>query len=89
MRTTDVPTVPAEEAAMSISRLLGHLLSEHGRTPPELAGLPLADLHRFEHVEHELGLIPLSHRHGADGARRPLDSDEHRTNSSVTDRVAP
>jgi hypothetical protein len=89
MRTTDVPTVPAEEAAMSISRLLGHLLSEHGRTLPELTGLPLADLHRFEHVEHELGLIPLGHRHAADGTRGPLDRAEHRTDPSVTDRVAP
>jgi hypothetical protein len=62
---------------MSTGRLLGHLLREHRRTLPELEGLPLADLHRFEHVEHELGLIPLSHRHAADRTRQQVDSAYH------------
>jgi hypothetical protein len=44
-------------------RLLDHLIREHGRTARELEGLDLEHLHRFEHVEQELGLIELGHRH--------------------------
>jgi hypothetical protein len=43
--------------------LRDHLIREHGRTGRELEGMNLEDLHRFEHVEQELGLIELSHRH--------------------------
>jgi hypothetical protein len=46
------------------SRLHDHLVHEHGRSGREIDGLPLADLHRFEHVEQALGLITLAHRHG-------------------------
>jgi hypothetical protein len=42
------------------------MLREHGRTGPELDGLPLADLHRFEHVEQAMGLTDLSHHHPAE-----------------------
>jgi hypothetical protein len=56
--------------AQHTSWLHEHLLRDHGRTEEELAGLPLADLHRFEHVEHELGLHQLSHHHPAPLAPR-------------------
>jgi hypothetical protein len=49
--------------------LLEHLLSSHGRTPGDLAGLPLAEVHSFEHLEHALGLIELAHTH--DGVDAP------------------
>jgi hypothetical protein len=52
-----------DHGAVRHSRLHDHLVREHGRTPREIAGLPLADLHRFEHVEQDLGLNTLSHRH--------------------------
>jgi hypothetical protein len=42
------------------------MLREHGRTGRELDGLPLADLHHFEHVEQAMGLTDLSHHHPAD-----------------------
>jgi hypothetical protein len=45
-----------------------HLIRDHGRTGPEIDGLSLADLHHFEHLEQELGLIDLGHRHPADVA---------------------
>jgi hypothetical protein len=62
------PRVPAivhvrDSVAVRHSRLHDHLVREHGRTAREIAGLPLADLHRFEHVEQDLGLNTLSHRH--------------------------
>jgi hypothetical protein len=53
---------------MTGSRLQDHLLRDHGRTGPDIDGLPLADLHRLEHVEHGMGLITLTHRHAPDGA---------------------
>ena len=53
---------------MDDNRLRRHLAHEHGRTAAEFAGLPPADLHRFEHVEQSLGLITLAHRHAAGGA---------------------
>jgi hypothetical protein len=40
-----------------------HLEREHGRNWREIEGLPLAAVHRFEHVEQEMGLIELGHRH--------------------------
>jgi hypothetical protein len=49
------------------SRLRNHLLREHGRAGWELHGLPLADLHRLEHLEQEMGLIGLTHRHVVGG----------------------
>jgi hypothetical protein len=52
---------------MDNSRLRSHLLREHGRTGRDIAGLPLAHLHRFEHVELAMGLISLRHRHSANG----------------------
>jgi hypothetical protein len=51
------------EAAVRNGRLRDHLIREHGRTARELEGMDLEDLHRFEHVEQELGLIELGHRH--------------------------
>jgi hypothetical protein len=42
------------------------MLRDHGRTRREINGLPLADLHRFEHVEQAMGLNDLSHQHPAD-----------------------
>jgi hypothetical protein len=41
--------------------------------------LPLADLHRFEHVEQAMGLNNLSHRHPADEETRtpvPVDGED-------------
>lgn len=52
------------------SRLHEHLLREHGRTGRDIHGLPLADLHRFEHVEQAMGLNDLSRRHPAAAATR-------------------
>jgi hypothetical protein len=49
--------------------LHAHLLHDHGRTGAELDGLPLAELHRLEHVEHAMGLHVLSHQHPAPLAR--------------------
>ena len=48
--------------------LRDHLLRDHGRSEWEVDGLPLEDLHRFEHVEQAMGLNDLSHGHSADGA---------------------
>jgi hypothetical protein len=47
------------------SRLHDHMLRDHGRTGREITGLPLADLHRFEHVEQAMGLNDLGHHHPA------------------------
>ena len=55
-----------DHVAMSSSELHDHMLRDHGRSGSETDGLPLADLHRFEHVEQEMGLIGLGHRHPAD-----------------------
>jgi hypothetical protein len=52
-----------DHSAVAISRLRDHLLRAHGRTGRETEGLPLADLHRFEHVEQSMGLNGLSHHH--------------------------
>jgi hypothetical protein len=52
---------------MDTNRLRRHLTHDHGRTEGEIAGLPIAELHRFEHVEQSMGLITLAHRHGPDG----------------------
>jgi hypothetical protein len=43
-----------------------HMLHEHGRLGREINGLPLADLHHFEHVEQAMGLNDLSHQHQED-----------------------
>jgi hypothetical protein len=37
---------------MDDNRLRRHLAHEHGRSGREIAVLPAAELHRFEHVEH-------------------------------------
>jgi hypothetical protein len=63
------------EAAARNGWLRDHLVREHGRTERELEGMDLEDLHRFEHVEQELGLIELGHRHAdvlADVAELPI-----------------
>ena len=52
---------------MDSSRLRTHLLRQHSRTGRDIAGLPLAHLHRFEHVEQAMGLISLRHRHSVNG----------------------
>jgi hypothetical protein len=49
--------------------LVDHLLSAHRRTPGDLAGLPPAEVHSFEHLEQALGLLELDHTH--DGADAP------------------
>ncbi len=46
-----------------MSTHLDHLIHQHGRTRRELDGLPLAALHRLEHVEQALDLIALDHQH--------------------------
>jgi hypothetical protein len=53
-------------AVRSSSWLHDHMVREHGRTGRELDGLPLADLHHFEHVEQAMGLTDLSHHHPAE-----------------------
>jgi hypothetical protein len=53
-----------------VTDLRDHLLSEHGRDGSELDGLPLVAVHRFEHVEADLGLLSLGHRHRARGSVR-------------------
>ena len=55
-----------EQLAVRSGRLRDHMLHEHGRTGREINGLPLADLHHFEHVEQAMGLNDLGHRHPAD-----------------------
>jgi hypothetical protein len=55
-----------DQLAVQSSRLRDHMLHEHGRTGREINGLPLADLHHFEHVEQEMGLNDLGHHHPAD-----------------------
>ncbi|WP_222267270.1 hypothetical protein [Modestobacter marinus] len=60
-----LPNRAEDELATQTSGLHDHLLHDHGHTEGELEGLPLADLHRLEHVEHEMGLHHLSHRHPA------------------------
>ena len=54
------------EVAARSSALHEHMLRDHGRTGRETDGLPLADLHRFEHVEQAMGLNALDHEHPAD-----------------------
>jgi hypothetical protein len=51
-------------------RLHHHLVHDHGREDRELDGLPLAGVHRLEHLEHEMGLLDLRHRHVSGRARR-------------------
>jgi hypothetical protein len=53
----------SDDSAVASRRLHEHMLRDHGRTGHETDGLPLADLHRFEHVEQAMGLNDLSHRH--------------------------
>ena len=52
-----------DQFAVLSSRLRDHMLRDHGRTGRDLTGLPLADLHHFEHVEQAMGLNDLSHQH--------------------------
>jgi hypothetical protein len=47
-----------------------HLVASHGRDGTELDGRPLVAVHRFEHVEAEMGLLALGHRHRARGPVR-------------------
>jgi len=56
----------ADHLAVRSSRLHDHMLHEHGRPGRELNGLPLADLHHFEHVEQAMGLNDLGHQHQED-----------------------
>jgi hypothetical protein len=77
-RTTSRGSVPTEnrpadfphthdEVVVRRSRLHDHMLRDHGRTARETDGMPLEDLHRFEHVEQSMGLNDLGHHHPADG----------------------
>jgi hypothetical protein len=50
-------------SAAASSALYEHLVRDHGRTGRETDGVPLVDLHRFEHVEQAMGLNDLGHRH--------------------------
>jgi hypothetical protein len=45
--------------------VLGHLLTDHGRSALELMPCSnrLSELHRFEHVEAEFGLVLVDHVH--------------------------
>ena len=52
-----------QNPAVRNSWLHEHMLHEHGRSGEELNGLPLADLHHFEHVEQAMGLNDLGHQH--------------------------
>jgi hypothetical protein len=47
-----------------------HLVHDHRRTARDIDGLPLDEVHRFEHVEDDLGLLHLDHWHGRNGAMR-------------------
>jgi hypothetical protein len=40
-----------------------HLVRDHGRSPHEIAGLPLVSVHRLEHVDQAMELLHLNHRH--------------------------
>jgi hypothetical protein len=40
----------ADPVGVRSSGLREHLLHDHGRTQEEIDGLPLAELHRFEHA---------------------------------------
>jgi hypothetical protein len=51
-------------------RLHDHLRHDHGRQERELDGLPLAAVHRLEHLEDDMGLLQLRHRHLTGSARR-------------------
>jgi hypothetical protein len=55
-----------DQFAVESSELRDHMLRHHGRTERDINGLPLADLHRFEHVEQAMGLNDLGHQHPAD-----------------------
>ena len=56
----------SQNLAVRTSRLHDHMLHEHGRSGGDISGLPLADLHHFEHVEQAMGLIDLNHQHHED-----------------------
>jgi hypothetical protein len=60
-------THAGDRSAARSSRLHDHMVRDHGRSGREINGLPLADLHRFEHVEQAMGLNDLGHQHPADG----------------------
>jgi hypothetical protein len=47
-----------------------HLVHDHRRAWPDIEGLPADDVHRFEHVEQDLGLLHLDHWHSRDGTVR-------------------
>jgi hypothetical protein len=47
-----------------------HLVHDHCRTSWDIDGLPLDEVHRFEHVEDDFGLLHLDHWHGRDGVMR-------------------
>jgi hypothetical protein len=68
-----------DDPAVAGIGLRDHLIRDHGRSGREIDGLPLEDLHRFEHVEQVMGLNDLSHWHSADGAthgRVAAEADE-------------
>ena len=46
-----------------------HLEHDHGRQWCDIERLPLAAVHRFEHLEQAMGLIELDHRHDEAEAR--------------------
>jgi hypothetical protein len=52
---------------MSNASLFQHLVRDHRRSPHEIAGALSTQwqLHIFEHVESELGLLDLDHDHSA------------------------
>lgn len=65
MATTAIGGLAPEDSSVGPdpAALLAHLVADHGRERRELERLPAAAVHRFEHLEHALGLIELRHGH--------------------------
>lgn len=61
------PLLPSQQGTGGSSTWLHqHLVRDHGRAPHELAGVPLEDVHRLEHVDQVLSLLQLGHRHASE-----------------------
>ena len=62
---------PRRRAAVSPGMSVRHhLVHDHRRAWRDIDGLPVDEVHRFEHVEQALGLVHLDHWHGRDGGIR-------------------
>jgi hypothetical protein len=82
--TVTHPQAP-DQSAVADSWLYEHMLRDHGRTGRETDGLPLEDLHRFEHVEQAMGMTDLSHRHNSGGVGTHTGISAEHDESSVVD----